>query len=103
MPSLWEAYPLLPMEAMCMGVPVLGTDCIGLREVLGETPSMVVPALDSEALAQALLKATVDPWTEAAAAYTPTAHQRFDVATRAGQLVSFLDTLGASSSRSSLN
>ena len=33
-PSLWEASPLLPMEAMCAGVPVLGTDCIGLREVL---------------------------------------------------------------------
>ncbi len=33
-PSLWEACPILPMEALVSGVPVLGSDCIGLREVL---------------------------------------------------------------------
>jgi glycosyltransferase involved in cell wall biosynthesis len=34
MPSLWEACPLLPMEAMVLGVPVVGSDAIGLREAL---------------------------------------------------------------------
>ena len=49
-PSLWEALPLLPMEAMVAGVPVLGTDCIGLREVLRDTPSRVVRAGEVGAL-----------------------------------------------------
>ncbi len=33
-PSLWEASSLVSMEAMAAGVPVLGSDCPGLREVL---------------------------------------------------------------------
>ena len=43
MPSLWEACPLLPMEVLVAGVPVIGTDCVGMREVLLDTPARVVP------------------------------------------------------------
>lgn len=43
MPSRWEACPLLPMEAMVAGAPVLGSDCIGLQEVIQETPSLLFP------------------------------------------------------------
>ncbi|MGP4843265.1 glycosyltransferase family 4 protein [Marinobacter sp. 1Y8] len=43
MPSRWEACPLLPMEAMVAGTPVLGSDCIGLQEVIQETPSLIFP------------------------------------------------------------
>ena len=57
MPSLWEACPVLPMEAMCAGVPVLGSDCIGLREVLRGTPSLTSPAGDAPALASAIQEA----------------------------------------------
>ena len=49
-PSLWEASSVVSMEAMAAGVPVLGTDCIGLREVLRGTPSRVVRAGDPAAL-----------------------------------------------------
>jgi glycosyltransferase involved in cell wall biosynthesis len=99
MPSLWEACPILPMEAMVAGVPVLGTDCVGLREVLRGTPSVAVPANDSPALAAALRGALRSPWTDSARAYVPTARQRFDVqpvAERLGKL--FDDLIGARSS-----
>ncbi len=54
MPSRWEACPLLPMEVLSCGVPIIGTDCVGLREVLADTPAKVVPVGNAEALAQAI-------------------------------------------------
>jgi len=77
-PSLWEAGPLVPMEAMCAGVPVLGSDCIGLREVLHATPSRQFPAGDAGALASALRQALVSPWTDEARAFSRRAQARFD-------------------------
>ncbi len=79
MPSLWEACPILPMEAMCMGVPVLGTDCVGLREVLRDSPSVMVSQNNASALAEALRSAIDSPWKEKAVQYVPAARQRFDV------------------------
>jgi glycosyltransferase involved in cell wall biosynthesis len=79
MPSLWEACPILPMEAMCMGVPVLGSDCVGLREVLHGTPSSCVPPNDPIALAHAIRDAVTNPRKEAAVAYAAQARERFDV------------------------
>lgn len=54
MPSLWEACPLLPMEALSVGVPLIASDCIGLREVVADTPAMVFAAGNPEALAARL-------------------------------------------------
>ena len=79
MPSLWEACPILPMEALCMGVPVLGSDCIGLREILRGSPAGMVPAGNAPALAQALQGAVKRGAKEAALAYAPIARERFDV------------------------
>jgi glycosyltransferase involved in cell wall biosynthesis len=91
MPSLWEACPLLPMEAMVLGVPVLGSDCIGLREVLRGTPSVMVPPGDPAALADALARAIEHPWKDQAQAYAPTARQRFDVRRTAQQLLELFE------------
>ena len=33
MPSLWEACPLLPMEAMALGVPIIGSDIPDFRDM----------------------------------------------------------------------
>jgi glycosyltransferase involved in cell wall biosynthesis len=77
-PSLWEASSLISMEAMAAGVPVLGSDCIGLREVLRDTPSRMVKANDSAALAAGLRAALDEPWTEEARAFAPEAQARFD-------------------------
>jgi glycosyltransferase involved in cell wall biosynthesis len=91
MPSLWEACPLLPMEAMAFGVPVLGSDCIGLREVLRDTPSRMVAAGDADAWSRAL-EMTIDrPWTEAAQSFEPEARRRFDVASSAERLRQLFD------------
>ena len=93
MPSLWEACPILPMEALCMGVPVLGSDCVGLREVLQGTPSRMVATGDAAALAQALQEALEDPCKEAAVAYAPLARQRFDVRPVGQTLANLFDSL----------
>ncbi len=85
-PSLWEACPLLPMEAMCAGAPVLGSDCIGLREVLIGSPSVMVPAGDDRALAEALRQAVAAPWKDEAMRYAPAACRRFDVRQQARSL-----------------
>jgi glycosyltransferase involved in cell wall biosynthesis len=94
MPSLWEALPLLPMEAMAAGVPVLGSDCIGLREVLADTPSRMVPAGDPAALARGLRDALTAPWAGAARAFAPLARARFDNARSAGLLRDLFDRTG---------
>lgn len=54
MPSLWEACPLLPMEVLVCGVPLLASNCIGLREVVKNTPTYVVASRDSKALAEGI-------------------------------------------------
>ena len=50
-PSLWEASSLVSLEAFSVGCPVIASNCIGLREVVADTPAIVVPAGDSERLA----------------------------------------------------
>ena len=46
MPSLWEACGLLAMEAMLLGIPIIVSDCIGLRDVVEGTPARIVPPGD---------------------------------------------------------
>lgn len=84
-PSLWEACPLLPMEAMVAGVPLIGTNCVGLREVLKDTPATVVPARNSMALAIALLKEMKKP-SISAKEFSKMAVTQFDVKRRAIEL-----------------
>jgi glycosyltransferase involved in cell wall biosynthesis len=91
MPSLWEAHPLLPMEAMIAGIPVLGTTCVGLREVLRGTPSVMTPANDPIALANGLCRAIDNPWLDEARAYVPAARERFDVKRSAEELSCLFD------------
>lgn len=85
-PSLWEACPLLPMEAMMVGTPVIGTDCLGLREVLQGTPSTVIPTADARALEGAIVQHLDGHHKAAAAAYAKSARQRFDVDATAASL-----------------
>ena len=54
MPSRWEACGLLAMEALAAGVPIVGSDCIGLREVLSGSPAKAVPVGDVSKLASSL-------------------------------------------------
>lgn len=90
-PSLWEASSVLSMEAMVAGVPVLGTDCIGLREVLRDTPARVVRAGDPAALARGLREALERPWTDEARDFVARACARFDNAQYARRLRELFD------------
>ena len=92
-PSQWEASSLLAMEAMTAGIPVLGTDCIGLREVLRETPARVVPTGNVQALAAGLREAIELPWTAEARSFAPLARARFDNTPSAWKLASVFDRL----------
>lgn len=51
-PSEKEGMPMALVEAMCMGVPVLGSDVSGIRYVLKEFEDLLFPVLDSSALAK---------------------------------------------------
>lgn len=86
MPSLWEACPLLPMETMVSGVPFVGTNCIGLREVLRNTPAYVVPARNSVALAEVLLEEMKNPTSVKARDFAAEAATRFQVKERAADI-----------------
>lgn len=56
-PSLEEGLGLATIEAMAQGRPVVGTDVVGLREVLThQVDSLVVPVSDAERPADAVLK-----------------------------------------------
>ncbi|MDR1054221.1 MAG: glycosyltransferase family 4 protein, partial [Planctomycetaceae bacterium] len=79
MPSRWEACPILPMEAMVLGVLVIGSDCIGLREVLQNTPSIVAQNENAESLADAIINFIENPKKDAAQNYIPEAKKRFNV------------------------
>jgi len=79
MPSLWEACPLLPMEVLTCGIPLLSTDCIGLREVVMDTPSKVVSAGDSKALAEGIQVCIEQDQRQRFIEYAPIAARRYDV------------------------
>jgi glycosyltransferase involved in cell wall biosynthesis len=92
-PSLWEASPLLAMEALVAGVPVVGTTCVGLAEVLAGTPATVVPVADSAALAAALAREGRSSSRDVARGFASTAAARFDVAARVTELVQIMNDL----------
>lgn len=65
MSSAWEGLPLVVGEAMASGLPVVSTDCGGVREMLGDdvaspgaiasdSANRLVPIGDAQALADAL-------------------------------------------------
>jgi glycosyltransferase involved in cell wall biosynthesis len=93
MPSLWEACGLLAMEAMVAGTPLIGTDCIGLREVLKGTPCKTVPIKDSEALADAIAHEIFNPSKLTAEQFSVEAAGRFDVRKHSKELEKLISRL----------
>lgn len=90
MPSRWEACPLLAMEALTVGTPLLASDCVGLREVVRDTPARVFATRSPSSLAAALRDEMQSPSTARAAEYAPTAAARFDVAARTEELLALM-------------
>ena len=61
LPSLREGLPLILIEAMAAGVPVVASDLPGTRELIGERAGLLVPSQDVGALSEALLSLIRDP------------------------------------------
>ncbi len=56
LPSLKEGIANVVLEAMALGVPVISTDCGGMREVvLPGTTGWLVPVRDAQAIAEAVI------------------------------------------------
>lgn len=53
--SDWEGLPVVAMEAMACGVPVVATDVGGVAEIVDETTGVLCPPGDDSALAAAIL------------------------------------------------
>jgi glycosyltransferase involved in cell wall biosynthesis len=85
MPSLWEACPLQPMEVLSAGIPFVGSNCIGLREVLAGTPAVVVEAGNSESLALGIVEG-LNKGRHSFEEYAPEAVERFDVRKTAAKI-----------------
>jgi glycosyltransferase involved in cell wall biosynthesis len=64
MPSRYEAWPLTAIEAGAVGVPVVGSDVVGVRDAAPPFPeghAQLVPPGDLHALAGAMLRLASDP------------------------------------------
>ncbi len=92
MPSRWEACPLLPMEVLSAGVPMVGTNCVGLREVLSNTPAKVIEVGDAAALADAIVD-IISSDKSAFVAYQPVAVERYSAVEHSKQLYNFYTSL----------
>lgn len=53
LPSRWEGMPLVALEALASGRPVVGFGVTGVREAVGEAGAVVPPG-DTDAMAEAL-------------------------------------------------
>jgi glycosyltransferase involved in cell wall biosynthesis len=94
MPSRREACPLVAMEAMVLGCPLIASDCLGLRELTRGTPSLTSMAGDAPSLAAAIEQFIRhrDRLRADAAAFVATARRSFDSGVATGRLADIFDT-----------
>ena len=92
-PSRWEACPLLPMEVFCMGAPVIASNCMGLREVVADTPAMIFPSENLSSLVNLMLGIMQDTKAIKYQQFVSVARVRYDVAKSAAELVQFIKNL----------
>mgnify|MGYP002738576662 CR=1 FL=1 len=59
-PSIYEPFGLVAVEAMACGTPVIVADTGGLREIVTEGSGLTVPPEDAQALATALIDVLTD-------------------------------------------
>ena len=95
MPSRWEAFSLLAAECLCAGVPLIASNCLGLREVISGTPALAIPPEHVHALVEAMQKVGADPISirKRALHYRLKAVERFDVRATASQLMSLFHSV----------
>lgn len=95
MPSVSEAASLLALESLCAGVPLIASDCIGLRESVRNTPAIVFEARNARALAGTIVDLLKRPRRDAFQAFCSEAMARFDVRHTSEQLARLLQEMAA--------
>jgi len=93
MPSRWEAYGLLAAEVMALGVPLLASTCIGLREVTVNTPARTFAADDPRLLADTIAAEMADCSKARAKQFAPEALRRFDFTPSAARIADLMQAL----------
>jgi glycosyltransferase involved in cell wall biosynthesis len=95
-PSRFEGLPLVAIEALHAGVPIVASDVAGLRDVVGDAGVLVAPD-DPEALGTALGRLAGDPQRRAdlAGRGRARAAAHFGVERMAGQTLAVYARLGA--------
>lgn len=92
-PSVWECSPLTPMEALVVGTPVLASDCIGLSEMITDTPAVNFKSQDTIDLREKLLSMLDEQNKPEFISFKEVARKRFDVKLAAKQLSELYKTL----------
>jgi len=96
LPSLFEGLPLVVLEAMAIGVPVVATQVGGTREAIEDgVTGRLVPAYNSSALAAAIVEVftqpnTVDNWCQAS---RERIDRRFSSARMVGEMVTIYERM----------
>jgi glycosyltransferase involved in cell wall biosynthesis len=93
MPSVWEAFGLQAAEALCMGRPIIASDCIGLREAIKDTPAIVVPTGNAAAIADSVSRLILEPPSLLFHDFREEARKRFDVRKTSSELQTLLISL----------
>ena len=92
-PSISEACPLVPMETLVSAKPLIATRCIGLREVIEDTPAFSVKPADGLELATAITECMNDDRREHFIRYQEVAAERYDAKKAASKLYSLYNEL----------
>jgi len=96
LPSLFEGLPLVVLEAMALGIPVVATQVGGTREAIEDgVTGRLVPAYNSSALAAAMIEVftqpnMVDNWCQAS---RERIDRRFSSARMVGEMVTSYEHL----------
>ncbi|NIP82963.1 MAG: glycosyltransferase, partial [Gemmatimonadetes bacterium] len=61
MPSRFEGFPVVPLEAMAAGLPVIATSVGGLAEIVPGDAGVLIPPEDAGALTDAMTRLLGDP------------------------------------------
>jgi glycosyltransferase involved in cell wall biosynthesis len=95
MPSLWEAFGLLAIEAFVLGCPLIASNCIGLREVINNTPAIVVEKGNASSIAEAIKKVLQNPSSvkQKSSEFISIARERFNSQKTADQLATLFNKL----------
>jgi glycosyltransferase involved in cell wall biosynthesis len=94
-PSRWEACPLLPMEALISGTPVLAADCIGMKEICDKSPARLFESKNIDQMADSLkeMKTVLQDCKEKSSRYRKQAAERFDAARARKKLFELYDSI----------